>query len=123
LYPSKLEERISHLGICYITTGVIKKQQRYQKKEQNNSPKIISSPLKEIVKEVNVQACLHHCARVHNVVMLVVHLVVGAEDPVEDVQQAVGAQEKYVVPGQVLYVAVTLEDDQLRNDGQCFEVD
>mmetsp|Transcript_6988 Transcript_6988/g.17537 ORF Transcript_6988/g.17537 Transcript_6988/m.17537 type:complete len:203 (-) Transcript_6988:52-660(-) len=55
--------------------------------------------------------------------MPVVLFRVGAVDPVENVQRPVGTHEKHIVPGQVLHLAVALQDHQLGHDGDALEVD
>lgn len=74
------------------------------------------SPLNIIVKEINIEQGLNDTASVNNPVVLVVGLVVGAIDPIEDVEEPIGAQQKHVMPCQVLYFSVSLQRDQLGND-------
>lgn len=55
--------------------------------------------------------------------VLVERLMVCSVDPVQNVQEAVGSHEENVVSGQVLNLTITLEDNQLGQDGDGFQVD
>jgi hypothetical protein len=59
---------------------------------------------------------LYNAASIDHVVVLVVGLVVGAVHPVQDVEEAVGAEEEHVVAREVLHLPVPLQHDQLRDD-------
>ena len=65
-------------------------------------------PLKEIVKEVDVEASLYYSAHIHDKVVLVVGFVVRTVNPIQDVQETISSQEKHVLAGQVLDLAVPL---------------
>jgi len=55
--------------------------------------------------------------------MLVKRLVVRSVNPVQNVQETVGSHEEDVVSSQVLNLAITLEDDQLGQNSNGFQVD
>lgn len=78
-------------------------------------------PFQIVVKEIGIQQRLNHPTNVYNPVMLVVGLRVGSVDPVENVQGSVGTHEKDVVSGQVLHLAVALQDNQLGHDGNALQ--
>jgi hypothetical protein len=80
-------------------------------------------PEEVVIKEVDVETGLDEAADVHDPVVLVVHLVVGAVHPVDDVECAVDAEKEYIMRGQVFDFSVSLKDDQLRDDGNGFQVD
>jgi hypothetical protein len=75
------------------------------------------SPDDVIVEEVEVETGLHPSAGIHDVVVLIVGLVVGAVDPVEDIERAVETKEEDIVAREVLDLSVSLQEDQLRDDG------
>lgn len=54
--------------------------------------------------------------------MPVVPLRVCTVDPIQNVQCTISAHEENVVSRQVLYFTVTLQDDQLRQNGNRFQV-
>ena len=54
---------------------------------------------------------------------MVERLVVASVYPVEDVKEAVRAEEEDVVPRQVLDLAVALQHEELRHDRQRLEID
>lgn len=55
--------------------------------------------------------------------VLVAVFVVRAVDPIEYVQEPVGPHEEDVISRQVLHLPVALQHDQLRQDGDRFQVD
>lgn len=54
--------------------------------------------------------------------MLVVQFMVGTVDPIQDVESAVDTKQEHIVSGKIFHLAVSLQENQLRNDGQCFQV-
>ena len=54
--------------------------------------------------------------------MPIVLFSVGSINPIEYVQTAVGAHEKYVVSSQVLHLPITLKHNQLRKNGNSLQV-
>jgi hypothetical protein len=80
-------------------------------------------PEEVVVEEVQVEAGLHEPAGIDHPVVLVESLVVGSVDPVHDIQGAVDAEQKDVVPRQVLHLPVSLKDDELGDDCERLQVD
>jgi len=64
-----------------------------------------------VIEKVGIKECLQDATKVHDPVMLVSLLRMSAVDPIQDIQKAVGTHEKNVVPGQILYFSVTLQDN------------
>lgn len=83
----------------------------------------LNAPLNVVVEEVHVQARLYDATKVHHPVVLVVCFVVRPVYPVHDVQRTVRAEEENIVTRQVFYLAVSLQYDELRDDGHCLQVD
>lgn len=54
--------------------------------------------------------------------MLVMGFVMGAVNPIENVQGAVGSHEKDVIAGKVLHFTVTLQNNQLGQNTNRFQV-
>lgn len=77
-------------------------------------------PEEVIVEEVEVQTSLNKATEVHDPVVYVISLVVRTIHPVHNVQSTVNTKQEDVMSGKVLYFAITLQQDQLRYDGQCF---
>ena len=78
-------------------------------------------PFQIVVKEIGIQQRLNHPTNVYNPVVLVVGLRVGSVDPVENVQRSVGTHEKDVISGQVLHLAVALQDNELGHNGNALQ--
>mmetsp|Transcript_7940 Transcript_7940/g.22868 ORF Transcript_7940/g.22868 Transcript_7940/m.22868 type:complete len:202 (+) Transcript_7940:273-878(+) len=54
--------------------------------------------------------------------MSVIRFRIRSVNPIKDVQSSVCAHEENVIPGQILNFLVSLQDDQLRQDGDRFQV-
>ncbi len=79
-------------------------------------------PLDVVVKEVSVEQSLDHPADVNYPVVPVILFCIGTVDPVEDVQSTVGTHEKDVISSQVFDLSVALENNQLRQNRNGFQV-
>ena len=79
-------------------------------------------PLDVVVKEISVEQSLDHPADINYPVVPVILFCIGTVDPVEDVQSAVGTHEKDVISSQVFDLSVALENNQLRQNRNGFQV-
>merc|ERR1719453_525210 len=74
-----------------------------------------------MVEKVDVEARLHDASKPHDALHVVIFRHV-AVDPVEQVKAAVGAQRSDIVRGEVLHLALLLQQKELRQDSDGFEV-
>jgi hypothetical protein len=54
--------------------------------------------------------------------MLIVGLMVRSPNPIQDVQETVGTHKKNVITSQVLHLTITLQYNQLGQDGNRFQI-
>ena len=83
----------------------------------------MNSPLDVVIEEIRIQQRLNNPTNVHHPMVSIVLFCVGSVNPVQNVQRSIGTQEKYIVSGQVFHVAVSLQDHQLRQNGDRLTVD
>ncbi len=79
-------------------------------------------PLDVVVEEISVQQCLDDPADINNPMMPVVLLRIGTINPIQNVERTVGTHEENIIASQVFNFSVTLQDDQLRKNSNCLQV-
>ena len=75
-----------------------------------------------VVEEVHVEGSLHHAGDDRDQVSVVVRLRLSTVDPVGNVEGAIQAKHENVVACEIFNLAIPLEDDELRQDSECLEV-
>jgi len=83
----------------------------------------LSFALEIVVEEISIKQSLQNSTEVDDPVMSVVFFCVCSVDPVENVECSVGSHEKDVIPRQVLNFPIALQDNELGQDGNGFQVD
>ncbi len=54
---------------------------------------------------------MHSGTGVNNIIMLVEWLVVGAVNPIEDIEGTISTKEKDIMPSKILYFTISLKDN------------
>jgi len=79
-------------------------------------------PLEIVVKEIAVKQCLQNTTQVNDPVMLVALLCVGAVYPIQNVECTVSTHEEDIVPCKILNFTVTLQNNELWENGDGFQI-
>ena len=79
-------------------------------------------PLEVVVEKVCVKQSLQNTTKVYNPMVTVILLGISPVNPIQNVKSSIGSHKEYIIPGQVFYLPITLQDDQLRQNSNCFQI-